>query len=92
MQKEFSYGIRNLNRDKDMGNRLFVNLLVNDMLKKLQSDFSPDDVSRNLPSLLPLPVGGKYVCLLATDLIPGGVRYQTLGNLGVSKIEMVGMN
>ena len=50
-QKEYSYSLRKLNRGKDMGIRVFVNPLSEDMRKKSQSEFSPDGVSRNFPSL-----------------------------------------
>ena len=82
MQNELRYGIRNINRDKDMGNRLFVNLFVNDMLKKLQSDFSPDDVSRNLPFWGYLPGGYVDDFVLDTILFSGNRRYQYSNRIG----------
>ena len=91
-QNEYSYSFININRDKGMRIRVFVNLLAEDMLKNSQPIFSPADVSRNLPSLWPLPGGGKYACLLATDMMPGGGRSQTLDYLWVSEVQMVEMN
>ena len=54
-----------------------------------ESNLSPDDLSRNLPFLGPIPGGEGYACLLETEIFPVDRRSQTLDNIGVPEIEMV---
>ena len=59
------------------------------ILNNSESNISPDSVSRNLPLLGLFIVGGRDACLLETDLLSCGGRYQSFDRLGVPDIDIV---
>ena len=75
--KIYYYIIGNRNKDKILYNRVFQKKLVGKMLNNSESNLSPYAVSRSFPFLWPLTRGGKYACLLYTNLFPCDILYQS---------------
>ena len=72
--KAYHYRINNIKNNKNLGIRVLTNILDEEILNGLESNFLQDDVSRILPFLELIPLGDVYGCLLETYLFTGNSR------------------
>ena len=81
-----------LKKDKIFIIRAFSNILYEDMLKNLESKFSPNGVPRNLPFLGPLPGGDGDAYLLEVHLLLDNGKSHNVNCIEVPKIDMLGIS